>query len=83
MPPLFSAQGRGERVAYLSEGAFFWVVGNEIVFCQDLVVPVPPEGERGLGAFDPIVETEKIFEDSSDLVHSVCGDTRPQVGLWC
>ena len=83
MLPLFCAQGCGKRVSFLPEGEFCWVVGNEIIFCQDLVDTVPPEGERGLGTFDPIGETEKIVEDSSYLVHSVCGDARPQVGLGC
>ena len=70
MLPLFCAQGCWKRVAFLSEGELCRVGGDEIVFCQNLVNTVPPKGERGLGPFDPVGETEEIVDDPGNLVQS-------------
>ena len=55
----------------------------EVVFCQDLVYSVSPEGERGLRAFDSVGEAKEVIEDSCNLVHSGCRDASPQEGLGC
>ena len=80
---LFRAQSCGEWVAFQPEGAFIGVLGNEVVFGQDPVDSVPPEGERGLGAFDPVGKAEEIVEDSGYLVHSWSWDALPQKRLVC
>ena len=48
-----------------------------------LVNSVQSECERGLEAFDPVVETEKIVEDSAYLVRSWCWNTCTQKWLGC
>ena len=80
---MLGAQGCGERVTFLTECDLFWVLGLEVVLCQDLVHPVPAEGKRVLRVFDPFGETEEVIEDSCDLISSGCRDTGLQVGLGC
>ena len=57
-PPLlslFGAKGCGERVSFLPDGDFRWVIGNDVVLSKELVDSVPPKCERGLEAFDAVV----------------------------
>ena len=81
MLSLFGTQSCGERVAFLADCNLLGVVGNEVILCQNLVYPVPPESKWSLWAFDSVGKTEEVVEDSCYLVDSGCGDTRPQVGL--
>ena len=60
-----------------------WVVVDEVVLREELVDPVPPEGERYLGALDSVGEAENIVDDSANLVHSRCRDACPQERLGC
>ena len=80
---LFRAQGFVERETLLTECDLCWVVGNKVVFRQNLGYSVPPESEWGLRAFDPVGESEEVVEDTCDLIDTWCGDARPQVGLGC
>ena len=80
---MFGAEGCGERVTFLPEGDFRWVIWDKVILHKELVNSVPPEGEPGLVAFDSVRETEEIVEDSAYLVRSWCWDTCPQKGLRC
>ena len=81
MLSLFGTQSCVERVAFSTEFALLGVVGDKVILREYLVHSVPPEGERGFGAFDSVGETEEVVEDSCYLVNSGCGDTSPQVGF--
>ena len=77
MLSLFGTQSCGERVDFLAECDLFGVLVDEVILCQNLVYPVPPESKRGLWAFESVGETEELVEYSCNLVYSGCVDTLP------